>query len=225
MFNKKSKTICFIPARKGSTRLKNKNLRKINNVSLTEITINQAKKSGVFKDIILSSDSNLILDIGRKLKISCHKRNKLNSTKYSTTDSALLETIKKIKYQYDNIIILQVTSPLRNFKTIKNFLNFCIKKKIDTCLTASLIDENLANFNKKFFNPINNKRKRSQDRKKYLYENGLIYFISKKFFEKNNKIYPNHNWNYFLTDKYEYIDIDNYTDYKVCKTLYNKLNQ
>ena len=167
MFNKKSKTICFIPARKGSTRLKNKNLRKINNVSLTEITINQAKKSGVFKDIILSSDSNLILDIGRKLKISCHKRNKLNSTKYSTTDSALLETIKKIKYQYDNIIILQVTSPLRNFKTIKNFLNFCIKKKIDTCLTASLIDENLANFNKKFFNPINNKRKRSQDRKKY----------------------------------------------------------
>ncbi len=130
MFNKKSKTICFIPARKGSTRLKNKNLRKINNVSLTEITINQAKKSGVFKDIILSSDSNLILDIGRKLKISCHKRNKLNSTKYSTTDSALLETIKKIKYQYDNIIILQVTSPLRNFKTIKNFLNFCIKKKL-----------------------------------------------------------------------------------------------
>ncbi len=129
MFNKKSKTICFIPARKGSTRLKNKNLRKINNLSLTEITINQARKSGVFKDIILSSNSNLILNIGKKLRISCHKRSKLNSTKYSTTDSALLETIKKIKYQYDNIIILQVTSPLRNLKTIKKFLNFCIKKK------------------------------------------------------------------------------------------------
>ena len=224
MFNNKSKTICFIPARKGSTRLKNKNLRKINNLSLTEITINQARKSGVFKDIILSSNSNLILNIGKKLRISCHKRSKLNSTKYSTTDSALLETIKKIKYQYDNIIILQVTSPLRNVKTIKKFLNFCIKKKINTCLTVSLIDENLANFNKKFFNPLN-KRERSQDRKKYFYENGLIYFISRKFLKKHIKIYPNRNWNYFLTDKYESIDIDKYTDYKVCKLLYNKLNQ
>ena len=46
----------FIQQEKAQQDLKNKNLRKINNVSLTEITINQAKKSGVFKDIILSSD-------------------------------------------------------------------------------------------------------------------------------------------------------------------------
>ena len=39
MFNSKSKTICFIPARKGSNRIQSKNLKKINNISLTEITI------------------------------------------------------------------------------------------------------------------------------------------------------------------------------------------
>ena len=47
MFNRKSKTICFIPARKGSKRIQNKNLKKINNKTLIEITINQAIKSRI----------------------------------------------------------------------------------------------------------------------------------------------------------------------------------
>ena len=53
----KKKILCFIPARKGSTRLVNKNLKKINGKSLVEITILQAVKSKIFEDIILSSDS------------------------------------------------------------------------------------------------------------------------------------------------------------------------
>ena len=62
---KNQNLICFIPARSGSTRLKNKNLKKINKLSLTEITINQAIRSKLFKkkDIILSSDSSKILKI------------------------------------------------------------------------------------------------------------------------------------------------------------------
>ena len=53
MFSRKSKTICFIPARKGSERVKDKNLRKINNKTLIEITINQAKKTRLFSEILL----------------------------------------------------------------------------------------------------------------------------------------------------------------------------
>ena len=63
-------------------------------------------------------------------------------------------------------------------------------------------------------------RKRSQDKKPFLYENGLIYYVSKKFFDKNKKIYPKKNWNYFLTDKYESIDINYKSDYIICKKIY-----
>ena len=60
--------IAFIPARKGSKSIKNKNLKLINKKSLVEITIDQAIKSKIFKRVILSSDSKKILEIGKKKK-------------------------------------------------------------------------------------------------------------------------------------------------------------
>ncbi len=223
MFKRKSKTICFIPARIGSKRILNKNLRKINNKTLIEITINQAKKSGIFSEIILSSDSSKILDIGRKLSITCFKRSNKNSLNNSTTDSALKETVLNLKNNYDNIIILQVTSPLRKLKTIIKFTKFCITKKLNYCLTASKIYDNLSYFRKNYFKSLNKVRKLSQNKKPFIYENGLIYFISRKDFVKNFKIYPKKNWNYFLTNKYESLDINDIDDLKVCKILQKKL--
>ena len=223
MFNTKSKTICFIPARKDSNRIRNKNLKKINNITLTEITIRQAKNSDIFKDIILSSDSTKILNIGKKLNITCFKRSKKNSRNNSSTDSALKETILKINKDYKNIIILQTTSPLRKIDTIKKVTNLSIKKKLNHCLSVSKIDDNIGKLKKKFFNQLNRKRQISQKRKHYIFENGLIYFISRKSFVKNYKIFPKKNWNYFLTNKYESIDINTNDDYFACKLLYNKL--
>ena len=70
--------ICFIPAKSKSSRIKNKNLKKLNNKTLVEITINQAKSSNLFsnKDIVLSSDSKSILKIGKKLRIKTLLRSK-----------------------------------------------------------------------------------------------------------------------------------------------------
>lgn len=223
MLNIKSKTICFIPARKNSKRIKDKNLKKIADMSLTEIAIKQAKESGIFKDIILSSDSKKILNLGKKYKITCFKRSKKNSGSRSRTDSALKETVLKIKDDYDNIVILQVTSPLRRIATIKKFTSFCVKKKLNYCLTVSKISNNIGKFKKNFFNPLNKKRQISQKRRPYIFENGLIYFISRKKFIENYKIFPKKNWNYFLTNKYESMDINTNDDYFVCKLLYNKL--
>lgn len=222
MFKRKSKTICFIPARKGSKRVKDKNLRKINNKSLIEITINQAKKTRLFSDILLSSDSNKILNIGRKLKITSIKRSKQNSKDSSTTDEALQESILKFSKNYDYIVILQVTSPLRKIITIKKFVKYCIQKKLDYCLTVSKLDDNISFLGKKYFKSLNKVRKLSQNRKPFLYENGLIYFISRSGFANNFKIYPKKNWNYFLTNKYESLDINDIEDYNICKILMNK---
>ena len=222
MFKKKSKTICFIPIRKDSRILKNKNLKKINNKTLTEITINQAKQSKIFSDIVLSTDSNKILNIGKKLSVTCLKRSKANSRSNSTTDAALKETILKLNKNYDNIVILQVTSPLRKISTLKKFVSYCIKKKLHNCLTVSEIHENISHYKYKYFEPLNKVRKLSQNRNPYLYENGLIYFISKKGFNINFKIYPKKKWNYYLTNKYESLDINDINDFNICKLLLNK---
>ena len=49
--------IAFIPARSGSTRLKNKNISKINKRPLIYWTVIKAIKSKIFNRIIFSSDS------------------------------------------------------------------------------------------------------------------------------------------------------------------------
>ena len=52
-----------------------------------------------------------------------------------------------------------------------------------------------------------------------VFENSLIYYIQTKFFINKKKI-KNKNMHYFITDKYESIDIDNYKDLLVAKKLY-----
>ena len=213
--------ICFIPAKSKSSRLKNKNLKKLNGKTLVEITINQAKSSNLFlnKDIILSSDSNAILKIGKKSKIKTLLRSKKNSGNFSTTDSALLETLNNLDKKIRGIFILQVTSPLREVNTIKEFVKYCIRKKLDHCLTVSKNYENISLFSKKYFNSLNSKRERTQDRKPFLFENSLLYFVSGNFFRKHKKIYPKKNWNFFITDKYESLDINDKVDYEIAKKI------
>ena len=218
--NAKKKIICFIPARKGSSRVVNKNLKQINGKTLVEITILQAQKSKIFKEIILSSDSNKILQIGKKLNIKIIKRSKKNSTNKSTTDEALFETLSNYKNDYDFIVILQVTSPLRKISTIKSFINHCLKNKLQCCLSVTEISENISFPSNSLFLPLSKNRVRSQDKKPFLLENGLIYFISKKFFMKNKKIFINNKSNIFITEKYESIDINNKKDYIIAKKLY-----
>ena len=60
------KIFAFIFARGGSKGLKNKNLKVFDGETLVGRTINQAKKSKLFKKVILSSDSNKILTEGKK---------------------------------------------------------------------------------------------------------------------------------------------------------------
>lgn len=218
-------SIAFIPARKGSKSVKYKNLKRINNKTLVEISIITAKKCKIFDQIILSSDSEKIIDIGKKHKISTVIRPKNLSSDKSSTESALIHALNSFNNENDaNIVILQPTSPLRKVKTIKKFYNFCVKKKIKNALSVSSIDHNISKVNlKKLFNaigPINLRRR--QDREKFIFENGNLYFCKKKRVLKEKKIY-NKIWNYFETDVYESLDINNHRDLNISKYLYGKI--
>ena len=63
---KKNYTIALIPAKKISRGLKNKNMRKINGKSLSEIAIMNAKKSKYIDKIYVSTDSKKISLLAKK---------------------------------------------------------------------------------------------------------------------------------------------------------------
>ena len=74
-------------------------------------------------------------------------------------------------------------------------------------------------FKSKYFKSLNKNLRRSQDRKPFIYENGLIYFVTKKSFLKDKRIYSNNRWSYFITNAYESLDINVNDDYKAAKKL------
>ena len=220
----KKEIIAFIPARGGSKSIKNKNLKKLGKKNLVEITINQALKSKLFSKIILSSDSSSILKVGKKYKkIEIFKRPANISKDFSKTELAILNYFKNNKnYIAEYLIVLQVTSPLRKMKTLKKFASHCISKKLKNCLTVTYKNDHISKY-QKYFNPLEKVNfRRRQDRKGFLIENGMIYFLNIKEFLKRKTIYSK-KWNYFITEEYESVDINDIRDLEIVKKIYKNV--
>ena len=61
------KPICIIPARKGSKRIKNKNIKLFAGKPLISYVIRIAKKSKLFSRVIVSTDSKKLLILQKKM--------------------------------------------------------------------------------------------------------------------------------------------------------------
>ena len=114
------KTICVVPARKGSRRCKGKNFRPFADTTLIDITINQAKR--IFEDIIVTTDTVNFDARG------CMRRAR---PAYLATDNADMTDVVKdavefagdnTKTRFDAIVLLQVTSPLRTDEDVEKAL-------------------------------------------------------------------------------------------------------
>ena len=107
-----------------------------------------------------------------------------------------------------------------------SFYKYCTSRSLKNVITVSKTTALISlNNDLKKFNSLNDKEinvSRRQDKKGMVIENSLIYYIESKFFTKTMKI-KNKNMNYFITDKYESVDIDNYKDFFIAKKLYKKI--
>ena len=92
-----NETLIIIPARSGSKRIKNKNLRIVNGKPLIYWTIKYAKKYAKNEDIVVSSDAKVVLDISRKEKVKFFKRPKKISGDKANVYFAINHVLKTIK--------------------------------------------------------------------------------------------------------------------------------
>ena len=190
------KFLAIVPARKNSKRIKNKNLIKFKNVTLIENTL---KQIGKIKDInlsVISSDSNKILSFSNKIKNCIPIRRPKNiSTDNSSTEKAVYHVItdlEKKNFLIENIILLQVTSPLRSVSDIKNSIKQYKKKKLKSIFSCYLKKSFIWKKKNNSFNSISYDHKnriKSQNIKNLYFENGAIYiFNSNQFKKEKNRI-------------------------------------
>lgn len=224
----KKKFIIAIPARYGSKSIKNKNIIKINSLPMISHTFEKIKKLKIPK-FVLSNDKR-VLNIAKKYKVICsYKRPNKVSTDKSSTMSLLKNFHKYAKknYNYDYIVLLQPTSPIRNQKDIINSINKVKKDKLLklTSLSKSLEHpyETVYLKNRTFlsFFPKKSLTRRQDFDKESYFINGSLYIYHKSLIEgkKINNIDKN---GFYVMKKINSFDIDDYEDLEIVRKIIKK---
>ncbi len=220
MINKK-KILAIIPARAGSKRLINKNIKNFHSKPLLFWTINQALNSKYIDKVVISSDSKMYLNLTNKLiknnsKLETHLRPKSLSKDNTLSESVVKDVVNKFK-NFHTIILLQPTSPLRLTKDIDDSLRKYFKNNKKSLVSAYKYTKSKV----PFYNLTKQKLYKINLLKyKRLYlVNGSIYIVNNKYFLKNNKILSK-NPILFEMPISRSIDIDDNLDFIIAEQLF-----
>ena len=224
--------LCTICARSGSKGVPNKNIKKIAGKPLIQHTIEQAKKSKVFSDIIVSSDCKKILKIAEKLGVHTLKRtNQLSKDFVSKVDvirDAAKKAQKMLDKKFDNVIDLDVTSPLRQVSDIHNsfkkFQNGNYQNLITGCVARKNPYFNMIEIKKNVLSisKRTNKKIYSRQKSPQVFEmNASIYIWKNKALMNKSNLVTSKTAFYEMPEERS-IDIDTMLDWKIVSFLMEK---
>ncbi|MDB9744777.1 hypothetical protein OAA82_02330 [Pelagibacteraceae bacterium] len=219
----------FIPVRKGSKRVKNKNIRSVgkHKLGLLEIKLKQLKKlikinSNKYNfEFVVSTDSKIVEEYCKKFNwIKVHKRKKALSDDHSL--QKLITVVPKI-CNGEFILWTHVTSPLFTSKDYISFLNVFFKKrtkKITSAFSADIIQKFIYSSTKGWLSHDIKKIKwpRSQDLKNLYILNSAALIAHKKTF-LNDKNRLSKNAFPIITNNNAGFDIDTIKDFQRLKKL------
>jgi CMP-N-acetylneuraminic acid synthetase len=219
------KTIAIIPARGGSKRLPNKNIKLFGGIPLLVHSINFAKANNKFiDDIIVSTDSHEIAKIASQHKVKVIMRPIELSGDDEPTISVLLHVLQNYEATVENVILLQPTNPLRPKKLLIEAFEI-YKKNYQSLFTVSTNEQKLGKIQNEKYLPFNYKiGQSSQDLEPLYYENGLLY-ISKAKLIMQNTIFDQNSYPFIVNHPFAKVDIDTQEDFEYAEYLYEKFNK
>ena len=229
---KKISRLAIIPARHGSKRVKNKNIKFFKKKPLIYYAIKSAIESNLFRKIHVSSDSSKILNYSKKIgvKYNFKRPKKLSGDKVPLAPvlEFVVDEYLKRGESFDEIWLIYPTNPF----ITKNILKKCSKsfKEISTHPKNALMTVTKYNYpifwaqkkNKKnYLSAVFKKylKLRSQDLENIFCDAGMVNVYSGiKFLKKlkNIKYFP------FELPIYESVDIDTVEDFKFADKIFYK---
>ncbi len=222
--------IAIIPARSGSKGLKDKNILPLCGKPLMAYTIECAIDSGAFEKVFVSTDSEQYAQIAQHYGADVSfLRSEANSSDIADSWEVVREVIMRFeekKKYYDEIMLLQVTSPLRIKEDILGAIQVMSDKNANAVISLTETDHSPLWCNilpeDGSMDDFENKRYAGMPRQQlpvfYRY-NGAIYLLKRSELCRENM---------FLSGCYAYImprersiDIDTEFDFKIAE-LYMK---
>lgn len=215
------KKIAIIPARSGSKGLVNKNILMLLDKPILAYTIEAAIQSEKFIKVIVSTDSLEYKEIAEKYGAEVVMRGEELSNDSATSYMVIKDVLEKdLGVEYDYFVLLQPTSPFRNYQHInesiekfeKNISNYnFLVSMTETSKTSTLIkpieeDESLKHYDLDFSNY------KRQNYKEY-YPNGAIFIGKNKEYLERKHFFGKKSLAYFM-NKADSIDIDDRLDFE-----------
>jgi CMP-N-acetylneuraminic acid synthetase len=226
-----NKFLGIIPARGGSKRLPGKNSLALANKPLIAWTIEAALKSNLINEVVVTTDNQEIADISIQYgaKVPFIRPEHLSNDTASTTD-VVLHTIdfykNELNQEFEYIILLQPTSPLRTENDIINSIRLLQEKNADAIVSvcpcehsplwSNTLPDNLSL--KNFIKP-EVKGIRSQDLPQFYRLNGAIYICKTERFISEKTFFISENIFAHVMDVQKSIDIDTRIDFELAKIL------
>ena len=220
------RVLVVIPARGGSKRLPRKNLLPLLGKPLIEWTIGAAIDSGVADRIVVSSDDDEILATSAKYNVALMKRSVELSSDTASTVDVVLDVVRRLEVDgefFDVVLLLQVTSPLRQAGDIKGGLKLYLSSNrkcvVSVCETDHPIQwcGTIAEDNRLIgFDVISGLR--SQDFNQSYRLNGALYISDVEFIKREKSFYSGSTLGYVMS-RLNSIDVDTEMDFLICNAL------
>jgi len=217
--------VALIPARSGSVGLKNKNIKIFNGKPLIYYAIKSAKQSKLINDVIVSSDSEKILNISKKYGATTLLRPKKYATPKSTDLDVIKNLVENLKKKIDILVFLRPTNPFRTGKDIDSCINkifegdFSSIRSVSNCIYPPYW---LKTIKKKYLRDLYPKKlseRRRQDLPEVFMANGAIEVIGSKVLSKLKNRFGNKVGYYHMPNICAY-DIDDYVDFRISEYLF-----
>ncbi|WP_425421127.1 pseudaminic acid cytidylyltransferase [Phaeodactylibacter xiamenensis] len=228
------KRLAIIPARGGSKRIPRKNIKLFRGVPIISYSIRLAQESGLFDEVMVSTDDLEIAEIARQFEASVpFLRSKQNASDFATTFDVISEVINEYKNLEDNFYQAACIYPAAPFITVELLKKACKrleKENLDCVFPAVQFNYPIQrSFRLKkhgrmeMFQP-EHLLTRSQDLEKAYHDSGQFYFFNVKRLMKAGKLWT-HNTGVIVISNMLAQDIDEENDWEMAEFKYDYLEK
>jgi N-acetylneuraminate synthase len=215
------KYIAIIPARGGSKRLSNKNTILLGGIPLLAHSINFAKENHIDK-IVVSTDDAFIKEIALQYGAEVINRSMNLASDVSPTIDTLKHVMENVAGNYDYVVVLQPTNPLRPKNLLQEALKRMDEGNFDSLMTVTRNEQKFGKITNDIFVPFNYAiGQRSQDLEPLYYENGLLYIVKTSLILEGKLLGDNH-LPFIVNHPFAKVDIDTQEDFDYAEYLLHK---
>ena len=223
-------SIAIIPARGGSKRIPRKNIKNFNGVPVIFYAIEAAKKSGIFDEIIVSTDDTEIAKIAEEMGAKIPwLRDKVLADDFTTTVNVIQNVVQKLSLEnikYESVCCIYPVTPLLHHKSLIKGLEILERANCDYVVAATKVSSSpqryfkLGDNNQIEMPSRESELTRTQDLEKYYQDAGQFYWGASTAWESGKQIFTS-NSRIIELELGASVDIDTLEDWRYAELLFH----